>query len=82
MQCPRPNAVYATGVYCLWEIFTLHFVADSKGNNDIIDASEKMCHVQKIAPSLRKKGNILLVLDTLVLFQMAFETQEMRFQTK
>ena len=35
-----------------------------------------MCHVQKIAPSLRKKGNILLVLDTLVLFQMAFKTKE------
>ena len=40
-----------------------------------------MCHVQKIAPSLRKKRNILLVLDTLVLFQMAFKIQEMRFQT-
>ena len=40
-----------------------------------------MRHVQKIAPSLRKKGNILLVLDTLVLFQMAFKTQEMRFHT-
>ena len=37
-----------------------------------------MCHVQQIAPSLRKKGNILLVLDTLILFQMAFKTQEIR----
>ena len=40
-----------------------------------------MCRVQKIPPSLRKKWNILLVLDTLVLFQMVFKTQEMRFQT-
>ena len=40
-----------------------------------------MCHVQKIVPSLRKKGNILLVSDTLDLFQMAFKTQEMHFQT-
>ena len=28
-----------------------------------------------------KKGNILLVLGTLILFQMAFKTQEIRFQT-
>ena len=43
MQCPRPNT-YATGVYCSWEIFTLHFEAGSKGNNDIIDVKIK-CHV-------------------------------------
>ena len=40
-----------------------------------------MFHVQQIVPSLRKKGNILLVLDTLILFQMTFKTQEIRFQT-
>ena len=68
-------------VICYWCLLFLrdpHFVADSKRN--IIDV-KKMCHVQKIAPSLRKKGDILLVSDTLVLFQMAFKTQEMRFQT-
>ena len=53
-QRPTPN-LYATGVYCLWLIFTLHFVPDSKGNNNIIDV-KKMCHVQQIAPSLRKNG--------------------------
>ena len=35
-----------------------------------------MCHVQQIALSLRKKENILLVLDTLILFKMAFKTHE------
>ena len=61
-------------------VFTVYFVADSNGNNDIIDV-KKMCHVQKIAPSLTKKENIVLVSDTLVLFQTAFKSQEMRFQT-
>ena len=65
-------------VFIVFERSSLY--TDSKGNNEIIDV-KKICHVQKIAPSLRKKGNILLVLDTLVLFQMAFKTQEMHFQT-
>ena len=40
-----------------------------------------MCHLQQTVPNLRKRGNISLVLDTLILFQMAFKTQEIRFQT-
>ena len=28
-----------------------------------------MCHVKETAPSLREKGNYLLVLDILILFQ-------------
>ena len=55
-------------------------LAFTKGNNDIMDV-ENMCHVQQIATSLRKKENVLLVLDTLILFQMAFKTQEIYFQT-
>ena len=65
--------------WCLLFLRDLHFVADSKGNNVIIDV-KKLCHVQKIAPSLRKKGNILLVSNTLVLFQMAFKTRQTNFQ--
>ena len=67
-QHPRPN-LYDSDVCCFWLIFTLHFVADSKGNK-----------YYKIAPSLRKTGNILLVLDTLILFGMVFQkSQEIRF---
>ena len=61
---------YPAGVYSFWLIFTLHFVTDSKGDNDIMDV-KKMCHVQQITP----------VLDTLILFQIAFKTLEIRFQT-
>ena len=77
MMYAMPKAEFICN-WCLLFWRDLH--SDSKVNNDIIDV-KKMCHLQKIAPSLRKKGNILLVLDTLVLFQMAFKTQEMRFQT-
>ena len=34
-----------------------------------------MCHVQQIAPTPRKKGSNLLVLDTLILFQVAYFRQ-------
>ena len=44
---------YPVGVYSLWLIFTLHFVTDSKGDNDIMDV-KKMCHVQQITPVLDK----------------------------
>ena len=54
MQCPRPN-LYATGVYCFGEIFTLHFVADSKGNNDIIDVEKNMSRSEN-CPKSEKKG--------------------------
>ena len=40
---------------------------------------KKSCYVQQIA--WEKKGNIILVLDTMILFQMTFKTQEIRFQT-
>ena len=33
------------------------------------------------APILRKTGNIVLLLDTLILFQMAFKTQDICYQT-
>ena len=79
MMYAMPKAEFIC-YWCLLFLRDLHFVADSKGNNDIIDV-KKMCHIQKIGPCLRKKGNILLVSNTLVLFQMAFKTQEMRFQT-
>ena len=41
-----------------------------------------MRHIQQIAASLRKKENLLLVLDTLILFQMAFKTQGNMFSDK
>ena len=65
--------------WCLLFLVDLHFRL-IRAHNDIIDV-KRMCHVQQIAPSLRKKGNILLVLVTLILLQMAFKTQEIRFQT-
>ena len=35
-----------------------------------------MCHIQQIVSSLIRTGNILLVLDTQIFFQMVFKTQE------
>ena len=79
MMYAMPKAEFIC-YWCSLFLRDLHFVADFKGNNEKIDV-KKMCHFQKIGLSLRKKGNILLVSDTLVLFQMAFKTQEMHFQT-
>ena len=41
---------------------------------------KKMYDVPQTAPSLRKKGNILQVLDTLILFQMKYVFRQTNFQ--